>query len=282
MSVLTANQITLGSVVFGQSDANGVQWYAESLTGWGSPKSTLTTTQKPRDHGGWNSQAYLTPRVIALGGTIYAPTSGLLAAARHQLNAAVSLSSANLSVLEYGETLSCQVARQDEVLYGDEAANWTTFSIQLVAADPRRYGSTISVSTGLPSQSGGDTWPDTYPDSWPATVVSGVASINNPGNISSPVVLRIDGPVTGPIVTHVSSNTQLVFSSSLTLNTGEFLIVDTGKRSVLAQGQSRRDGYVTSRGWFQLDPGPNDFAFQAQTYNSSALLTVTAPQGAWQ
>jgi hypothetical protein len=47
------------------------------------------------------------------------------------------------------------------------------------------------------------------------------------------------------------------------------------RREVLAQGQAARAGYVTSRGWFSLDPGPNDIAFSAANYSSTALLTVT-------
>lgn len=282
-SILYApNSVTLGSLTFGGTvDANGVLWWVEQLQGWGSPKGTLTVTQRPRSHGGTRSESFLTPRVIAVTGEIVAPTPALLAQARHQLDAAVSLTDTSFSVTEYGETLHATVTRQDEVLYGDETETWTTFSIQLVAEDPRRYGASASFSTGEGSQSGGLTFPATWPISWPATVVSGVVSFNNPGNTAAPVTLRIDGPCTGPIITHVTNGSQLVFASSLVLQSGEFLIVDMEARTVKAQGQASRVGYVTSRGWFQLDPGPNDIGFAASSYDAGALLTVTAPQGAW-
>jgi len=59
------------------------------------------------------------------------------------------------------------------------------------------------------------------------------------------------------------------------LGVGEFLTVDMDRREVLAQGQSARSGYVTSRGWFTLDPGDNVIAFSSVNYSETASLTVT-------
>lgn len=276
------NSIALGSLTFGGTlDSNGVLWWVEQVQGWGSPTGTLTVTQKPRGHGGWRSESFLTPRVIVLNGVIQAPTSAGLAVARHQLNSAISLSDTTFSVTEYGETLHGTVTRQGEVLFGDETETWTSFSLQLVAEDPRRYGPSATVSTAMPSQSGGLTFAATFPLSFPATVIPGVVSFLNPGNVGAPVVLTVVGPCVGPIITHISSGAQMVFSSSLSLNSGDTLVIDMDARTVKADGQSSRIGYVTSRGWFQLDPGPNDIGFNASVYNSSALLQVTAPQGAW-
>lgn len=275
------NKLSIGSVNFNAQDANGVWWFAEQLQGWGSPQGTLTVTQKPRQHGGWRSESFLTPRVIAVNGTIQAPTSAALTVARHQLDAAVSLTDTTFSVVEYGETLYSTVTRQDEVLYGDEAETWTTFSAQLVAEDPRRFGAPATQTTNMPSSSGGLTFSMTFPIAFNSTIIPGTISFANPGNVAAPVVLTITGPCSGPIITHISSGAQLVFASSLALGSGEFLVVDMDARTVKANGQSSRIGYVTSRGWFALDPGNNDVGFNASVYNSSATLAVTAPQGAW-
>jgi phage-related protein len=61
----------------------------------------------------------------------------------------------------------------------------------------------------------------------------------------------------------------------LALEAGEFVTVDMEAREVLAQGQSARAGYVTSRGWFTLDPGVNTIAFSAANYSPTAQLTLT-------
>jgi len=86
--------------------------------------------------------------------------------------------------------------------------------------------------------------------------------------------MRIDGPIVGPIITHVGSGLQLVFSASLTLGVGEFLLVDMEAHSVLAQGQSNRSNWVTSRGWSGMEPGANTWSFAAAS-GTTGLLTVT-------
>jgi hypothetical protein len=47
------------------------------------------------------------------------------------------------------------------------------------------------------------------------------------------------------------------------------------RREVLAQGQAPRSGYVTSRGWFSLDPGVNEIAFSSVNYSETANLSVS-------
>ncbi|WIA97618.1 phage tail family protein [Curtobacterium sp. MCBA15_004] len=113
-----------------------------------------------------------------------------------------------------------------------------------------------------------------------AVTVTGQVSLTNPGNDTGPLRLRIDGPCTGPVVTHVGTGDRLVFSSSLVLAAGEWLDIDMEKRQVYANGQSSRAGYITSRGWFGFDPGPNTFAFTAAQYDAASQLTV-AGTPAW-
>ena len=81
-------------------------------------------------------------------------------------------------------------------------------------------------------------------------------------------------------MTHEGKKQTVTFGTSLALGSGEFLTVDMDRREVLAQGQAPRSGYVTSRGWFSLDPGDNVIAFSAQNYSSTASLTVTT-KPAW-
>lgn len=109
-----------------------------------------------------------------------------------------------------------------------------------------------------------------------ADTVTGQVNLTNPGNESGPVTLRIDGPCQGPVVTHLSTGSALVFSSSLVLQAGEFLIVDMDARTALANGTANRAGYITSRGWSAFDPGDNTWAFTAAQYNAASQLTVTA------
>ena len=108
-----------------------------------------------------------------------------------------------------------------------------------------------------------------------------VCAVTNPGTVNGQVRLRISGPTVGPIVTHVASGRSLVFASSITLGAGEWLDVDAEAQTVLANGQSSRSGWVTSRGWPLFEPGQNTYAFAAASFTSGALLTVTGTP-AWE
>jgi hypothetical protein len=284
MTALTTSttQVTLAStsstVVFNNLDGTGVRWVLKSFTGWGGVRPTIQVVQKPRQQGGWAGLSYGQPRYVTLGVTLYAPSAPALTAALDQVYAAADFNAATLTVAETGFTRSMTVRRSDEVVHTRRTNQIADVQIQMVAVDPRKLGSTLTQQTALPSTTGGLTVPFTVPFTITSTVVSGQINLTNPGNEAGPVVLRIDGPCTGPIITHTSSTTTqaLVFSSNLSLGSGEFLLVDMDKRTALANGQSTRAGYITSRGWSAFDPGANSWAFTASTYNSGSLLTVTA------
>lgn len=275
-------QAAIGGITFGSTDANGVQWRLTGLDGWGSPASSLQLTQKPRGPGAFRSiPGYLTPRTLVPSGTVYAPDFPSASAAWDQLCAAFPLTPTQLTVTEGTRTRYVTVQRQDETLNTWVTDNQFTFSGQLVAADPRKMATALTTSTLLPAATGGLTIPFRIPFTIASTVVSGTCSLTNPGNVAGPVTLQINGPCSGPIVTHVSTGNQLVFASSLVLNAGEFLVIDMEAQTVLANGQSSRNGWITQRGWSYFDPGVNVWAFTAAVYNSASQLVVSGTP-AWQ
>lgn len=172
-------------------------------------------------------------------------------------------------------TVTGSVSNRDIPTGLEWLAGYAQATVELTCEDTRRLGAPVMAATSLPSSSGGLSWPISWPMQWSATQVTGQCALTNPGKATGPVTLRIDGPVTAPVITHVSSGRALVFGSDLTVYAGDFLTVDTEARTVLYNGQSSRNGSVVSRGWFGLDPGVNTFAFNADTYSTSALLTVT-------
>lgn len=279
---IATSTVTLGSLVFGALEASGVAWVVNDLQGWGSPASTMQVTQKPRSHGGWAGPGYLPARTLSITGTVDAPSTAALSDAIDRLSAAATLTDTTLTVNEAGRARTMTVRRQGEVLVSMTSALAATWSVQLVALDPRRYGPMVSQSTGLPSSSGGLTWPITFPVTWTGVTNTGIVSIPNAGNITAPVLIRIDGPVPGFSISHIGSGQLAVLSSSQALAAGEFVTIDMENRKVLAQGQASRAGYLTSRGWFGHEPGPNQYAFNTPgAYNPTALMTIIVPTSAW-
>lgn len=262
-------------------DQFGVLWQTLiPLGGWdGSPSSSLTLTQKTRAAGAWTGPRNLTQRVITLGGMVTAPDADAAVAASERLAAAVMLDAAVLTVMRGSTVRSAIVYRQGEVGFEEMTDLIFGWSIDLVAPDPRKFAAAVSATTALPSGSGGFSVPFTVPFAINSNIVSGEVHLTNPGNATGAVVLRIDGPVVGPQITHVGTGLQLIFSSSLTLAAGEWLEVDTEAQTALANGQASRNNAITSRGWFGFESGPNTFAFAA--VSGSGLLTVSGTP-AWQ
>lgn len=272
------------SFILGDTDEFGVRWSLTKFDGWdGSPSPTLDMEQRARGHGATDSESFLTPRIMSLGGLVHAPDGAALEAAFDRLNAAVRLEPFDILVLESGRIRQATVRRQGEVIPDFHSDVLGEYSILIAAKDPRKFGDLVSATTRLPSSAGGATWPITFPLTFTGVSNTGSVIINNPGNVQAPGWLRIDGPIPagGWAVTHVGKKRTLTFSTALALAAGEFVTVDMDRREVLMQGQSARSGWITSRGWFSLDPGDNEIAFSAQNYSETASLTVTT-KPSWQ
>lgn len=282
-SLSNLSPVGIGDLVLGAVDKNGSRWNLKTFDGWtGSPASTLELSQKARSHGATANEPFLTARNMTLGGRVTNPDPHGLNASLDDLNAAVTLDGFTLAAAETGRVRTCLAKRNGEVLTPKVNNQVATFSIQIVAEDPLKYGELVTASTLLPSSTGGLIRPSTWPRTWTGVSNTGQVVLTNPGNEQAPVWLRIDGPVPagGWTVTHIGKKQALSFATSLALGAGEFVTVDMENREVLAQGQSARAGYVTSRGWFTLDPGPNTIAFSAANYSPTAQLTVTT-KPAW-
>ena len=275
--------VSLGDLVLGAVDGQGVRWSLNNLDGWDdSPDSTLELVQRARGHGSTGNEPFMKSRYLTAEGHIHASSLESLEAAMVRMRAAVTLKPFQLLVAERTGVKNCMVQRQGAVLIKPHTDTQSHYSALIVAKDPLKYGDHVSDSTVLPYSRGGLERPSTWPRTWTGVSGTGEVTVHNPGDAQAPVWLRIDGPIPagGWTVTHVGKRQSLTFASALALGSGEFVTVDMEKREVLAQGQAPRAGYVTSRGWFSLDPGENRIAFSATNYSETALLTV-ATKPAW-
>lgn len=269
--------IGVGDLVLGAMDASGIRFTVDKFDGGGSPSSSVSFTQRARGHGATASEGFYHPRVMTVEGLIMVPTADLLSVAADMLSAAVTLDQFTMLISEQGRIRNLAAQRQDDVQVTYLTDTTARFSIQVVAKDPRKFGDLITASTLLPFSSGGLVRPSTWPRTWTGVSGTGTVTINNPGNTEAPVWLRIDGPIPagGHSITHQGRKRTLTFGTAIELGAGEFLTVDMDKREVLAQGQSARSGYVTSRGWFALDPGDNVISFSSVNYSATASLSLT-------
>lgn len=267
------------------TDEYGVTWSVnrEQFRGWDRTASTIRVEQRTRADGGVAGDAFRAPRHVSIGGLIKAPSEDALWAARDRLDAACTLGETVLTVHEAGRDRWVRARHEDEPIVVLKSPTVATFSVQFVCPDPRRFGTELTSEITLPSSSGGLRFPVRFPLRFTAVTTGGAQTLVNSGQVVGPVWLRLDGPsnpadppLSGPVVTQVSTGRRLVFASSLSLGPGEWVEVDAERQTVLAQGTASRAQWVTEDGFPTFEPGENTYALSASVYSASSKLTVRA------
>jgi hypothetical protein len=255
-----------------------VAWFLQGLEGWDSPDIRAEFTERESDHGSWASPVYLGSRPITLTGTVEAQSRSALQVAMEQLYTAAGLGDTTLIVWE-AEPKQATVRRSGKPLAQYVSDRVATYSVMVTAADPRRYSTTLqSGTTGLPSTTGGLTFPVTFPITFSATTVAGQINAVNSGTMDTRPVLTITGPVVAPSVAALYPDgtvKQLIYSQDL--QSGDQLVIDTDAHTVTLNGTVSRRRFLTiPAGWPTIPAsGSVSYQFQSGTYNATATLTAT-------
>ncbi|MFD4526411.1 phage tail protein [Streptomyces sp. NPDC058470] len=258
-------------------DDAGVEWWVTSEQGWAStPPVRLTLIDRPERHGAFDAPSYRGSRVITLEGTAIAPERMAREAAKDRLAAVLADGSALLPlvVTEPHRTRRALVRLTAETKIVDRKSGSFEFSLTMTAPDPLRYSYGLNASTcPLPSSSGGVTFPLSFPLNFGPGSSGGRLLLENKGTAPTWPTWRIAGPCVQPVITNTATGDELAFE--LTLQEGEFLLIDTDARSVLLQGTaSRRSTLRPGSDWFPLRPGATPVLFRARDYAPAARLTA--------
>lgn len=279
-------QLTLNGFPLYGVDSYGCEWHVtfQDVSGlFDGVGSTLQTSEKLMSNGWYGNLPRLKGRTISIEGHIIGRCT----------ESCVTAWSAFKSVLDTdGMRLFIQlgdIGRQMQVwqsgsapLVKWEGVNMLRFSIGLTSLDPCLYGlDLVSGVSGLPYTSGGMTFPYCFgtctgsvsPWRWSEDIISGRVSLLNAGNASSPVFIRIDGPVVNPQVSHVESGHVMAFD--LTLGIGHYVTINGMNHEILVDGFDPARGRVVRREWSQAVPGLNEWAFSASEYSNDARMTVS-------
>jgi hypothetical protein len=167
-----------------------------------------------------------------------------------------------------------------------EWANGTTFTytIQLVARDPLKYGPEAIASATLDDTAGGAgrVWARVWPRDWGVApgVTPGAATVPNVGTASYHPRLRIDGPVTNPVVRLAESGASLRYNG--TVPAGTWLDVVCADRVVLLRGLVSHRHLVSFEGdWLSIPPGGGTVSWSADSFGDGHSLTIFGTEGAW-
>lgn len=263
-------------IEFGTVDSNGIAWLWQKLEGWDGPDvQGAGVIARSGDHGAWASPQYFAARTMTLTVTASAATQKLRDTARALLQQAVPVS--DLAMLRYDEPVPkyAWVRRSGKVTEAYPTLTDVTFTIGLVAPDPRKYAmAQRSITIGLiPAGVGGSmVEPFAVPFSLAPAPPPGTAVATNGGNFSSPPAAVVSGPVAGPSLSNLTTG-QTVSWPSLTLNTGDVMVVDFLNRQAFVNPTtaSTITGVPSVGGtywpadagssWWQIDAGDNELAY---------------------
>lgn len=279
-------RLTLNGFPLYGVDDNGCEWHTsfQDVSGlFDGAASTLRTESKVMTDGWYANLPRLQGRTITVEGHIIGRCT----------ESCVTSWNAFKSVLDTGGMLLIarlgDIGRQVRVWQSASAplvkwdgVNILRFSLGLTALNPYLYGlEGVSGVSGLPSSSGGLQFPYRFEEAggslsswmWSENVVSGRVALDNVGTAPSPVMIRIDGPVVNPQVSHVGSGHVMAFNMSL--GSGHYVTVNGVTHEILIDGTDPARGRVKRREWSQADLGMNVWGFNAGEYSDTARMTVS-------
>lgn len=268
-------------------DDNGCEWHTtfQDVSGlFDGVSSTLKTSEKVMTDGWYANIPTFQGRTISIEGHIIGQCTENCLKSWDLLKRMVDSNGMLLTVTIGG------VSRQTQVMQASSAplikwagVNVLKYSIGLVALSPYLFGlDTVSDNTGLPSSSGGMFFPYSFEDQatgsmsgwvWSEKVESGQVWLQNTGTAPSPVLIRIDGPVVDPQVTHIGSGHVMAFD--LRLGSGQYVLINGRTHEILVDGTDPARGRVRRREWSQAEVGSNVWGFSAGEYSDTARLTVS-------
>lgn len=249
------------TIQFGAIDTDpgtaGVAWVRDTLTGVGGAGTSGQVVQRSSDHGGYAVPQFYTPALYTLTCHAAAPTQALRDAARAKLQRAVVVGGAagDMATFVFDEPVpkQSQVRRSGPIIETYPNLGEVSFTIGLVAPDPRRYAAALkSASVQAAVTLNGITPPLTPPITMPANGMPAVIVASNGGNFETRPVVQVNGPIQNPSLTLVDSG-QVVSFTGLVLATGQQLIVDFDQRQATLNGALQPADI--SCAWWVLAPG---------------------------
>lgn len=236
----------------------------ESFT-MGSPAPRAVVDARPTDHGATDATLYYGPRSFELIGSVTAASFADLWAAIDNIKGKLVLGSVHVirfrrTGLAFDEQAVVRVDSPVDIPLTPMPSPYLNFGVSLFAADPRIYTSTQVQGTYDPSSSGtgGLFFPLTFPLNFNVSDTAGRLTVDHEGNIATPPVFVITGPVTNPIL-DLDTLSRSIYTRDTTLAAGDILTIDVAARSVVLNGTTSRPDLINTAltDWFYIAPGSN-------------------------
>lgn len=265
--------------------------YALSSSNLGSgPPPRTSSAPKPTADGSINRTKVYDARQLVIGGWVDDASPSATADRLAELKGAFRLRTPHLlRYIPYGSGIEYQLAVVAAgALEAPTSGGWVEtlkWSIALEAPDPRSYVAADTIVSYEPLEYTPSTFGLPFPLVFPldfstaSPATPGVIFLTafNPGNIETPVRLRLDGPVTNLYaIRNLTTGEEIAFNTSA-LAGPDILLLDTAARTVTLNGVPAPE-MIDAAGttWFELQPGDNNLDVQGTGFTpADTLLTAT-------
>lgn len=264
-----------------------------NLTGWyGNTNIKGAVTDRAQQDGGLDGSGLSGPRLISLTGRVEQSSRSAALAVADEISALTPHESYEFIVDEPATGPRSATVR----LTGLGDLEWAspsgfTYSMQLTAPDMLKYGPAWFGTATLASTAAGAgrLWPRVWPRDWgvPAGVTPGAISVPNAGTAPYWTKIRIDGPVTNPVIRAQETGDSIRLiqpdGEDVTITSGQWFDLDTGQRHVTFGANANDVRYLAdvSGAWLAVPPGGVTLTFEADAGTSETTLTVFGYEGAW-
>lgn len=250
-----------GKTFNGIADADGLAWRVEDVEGWDSPDVELTVQENTGDDGGEVTRARLRPRSLVVRGSIVGPTIQSPWTARTRVAKLANLvrTPGLLIVKEDPPEVDKQVTAHLEGRIRTKIVGKRTidFEIPLLAPDPRKYATGISVSGVL---LGG------YTTDW---------AINHVGTTDAHWVAEIRGGVGGVRLKHGTGASDPYLWVETNVGAGDVLTFDSATHTITLNGENVYDDVnLAVSEWWKLRPGMQTIRLTADWVGPGARADI--------
>lgn len=243
----------------------GIPWLTD-LVGWtDSTDKNIPVELLPNGYGAFDDdEPSHGPRAFTVYGQL---EEGDVWALHRQVMSLESLPpgfAVTVTTAEGASSSKVRVNGKIEFTVIDEEAGAAEFQIPLFAADSRKYGPTVTQSTGLPVAGGGVVSPVVSPFQEIGGGNPGRVSITNTGGaVSAPTVTVTGGFALGFEIVCVELGRRVRVDRTILTDSTVTIAMGTGE--VWLDGQSPINGDVTVGQWITIPPG------ETRTFQLTAL-----------
>lgn len=247
-----------------------------SVDGWmGAPARRTAHTERPGADGAFRGDAFRGTRGVTIEGRYYAQDVTRLRLLERRLASlcADPRRLYPLTVQDHSGPLTAYVELSGEIKVAPVKPWYGEFSISLLAPDPRRFGTWMSGSVGVPDAgSGGVIATGSGAIATGSGLAAGISptptavTLTDPGTTGSLLVAQFTGPATNPSITKGSDGTQVTLRGNL--GAGESIWINLAPQQAHEVPGMPTDTFLHGRSVF----GPGGYA-------GGGGLTVV--NGAW-